>query len=109
VLRLSLYALIGGLTSIDRERLMASFSARAPVRAAAGLLVALAAVFSLLWLSTIVTGMLSGDTPRELRDTGLATNPVHVLDLAASCRRRCSPAWRIETGVRRATRWRRSC
>jgi hypothetical protein len=83
VLRLSLYALIGGLTSIDRERLMASFSARAPVRAAAGLLVALAAVLSLLRLSTIVPAMLSGVTPRELRDTGLATTRVNVLDLAA--------------------------
>jgi hypothetical protein len=53
------------------------------LRAAAGLVVALAAVFSLLWLSTIVPAMPSGDTPEELRDVGLPTNPIHVLDLAA--------------------------
>jgi hypothetical protein len=34
-----------------------------------------------LWLSEIVPS-LSGTTPKALKDVGLLTNPVHVLDLA---------------------------
>lgn len=46
------------------------------------LLVAVAAAFSLLWLGQIVPATVDGTIPTELEEVGLATNPVHVLDLA---------------------------
>jgi len=42
----------------------------------------LAGGFALLWLSQDVPAMIDGTASRELRDAGLLTNPVHVLDLA---------------------------
>ena len=82
VLGLSLYTLVGGLLSIDPERVKASFGPSAPVRSTAALLIGVAAVFYLLWLSAIVPATLDGTTPKALVDTGLPANAVHVLDLA---------------------------
>ncbi|MBV8761309.1 MAG: hypothetical protein JO257_28690 [Deltaproteobacteria bacterium] len=47
-----------------------------------GLLVTLGALFGALWLAEDVPAMMTGVTPTALGDTGLFTNPVHVLDLA---------------------------
>ena len=82
VFGLSVYALIGGLASIDPARARSGFTDRSPVRAASVLLLGIAAVFSLLWLSEIVPSMLAGTVPDALAEAGLPTNPVHVLDLA---------------------------
>lgn len=82
VLGLSVYTLIGGLASLEPARVRASFRSQPPVRSAAGLLLAIGVVFGLLWLSEIIPAALAGTTPPALTDTGLATNPVHVLDLA---------------------------
>ena len=82
VLGLSLYTLVGGLLSIDSERVKASFGSSAPVRSTAALVTGVGALFYLLWLSAIVPAMLDGTTPQELVDVGLPTNPVHVIDLA---------------------------
>ena len=82
VFGLSVYALIGGLASIDPARARSRFTDRTPVRAASVLLLGIVAVFSLLWLSEIVPSMLAGTVPDALAEAGLPTNPVHVLDLA---------------------------
>ena len=82
VLGLSAWSLAGGLAALDRRDLARRFHPAAPVRAAAGVLVALAAAFMLLWLSIEVPALVSGTPADELADTGLVTNPVHVLDLA---------------------------
>ena len=82
VLGLSLYTLVGGLLSIDSERVKASFGSSAPVRSTAALVTGVGALFYLLWLSAIVPATLDGTTPQELVDVGLPTNPVHVIDLA---------------------------
>lgn len=82
VLGLSLSALVGGLASLDAERVKASFDASAPVRSTGALVIVLGSLFALLWLSTIVPATIEGTTPSELVDAGLKTNPVHVLDLA---------------------------
>lgn len=42
----------------------------------------IAVLFCLLWLSEIVPSISTGETPESLRETGLLTNPVHVLDLS---------------------------
>jgi hypothetical protein len=39
-------------------------------------------VFYFLWLAEIVPAIISHTTPRSLIETGLATNPVHVMDLS---------------------------
>lgn len=82
VLGLSIYTLVGGLTNLDPDRVKATFRDRVPARSTAGLLLAIGAVFAVLWLSEAVPATLAGTTPPALVETGLATNPVHVLDLA---------------------------
>jgi hypothetical protein len=82
VLGLSIYVLIGSLSSIDPGRVMDSFTDKTPVRSTSALLIGVGVVFSLLWLSEIVPAMLEGTTPEVVAEAGLPTNPVHVLDLA---------------------------
>lgn len=53
-----------------------------PRRAAGGFLIAVGLLFAALWLSQVAPAALRGTEPNELRETGLATNPIHVLDLA---------------------------
>ena len=45
-------------------------------------LVAVGGVFALLWLAEIVPALIAGQPSKELVETGLVTNPVHVIDLA---------------------------
>jgi hypothetical protein len=40
------------------------------------------ALFGLLWLLEIAVALIAGTVPPALAETGLWTNPVHVLDLA---------------------------
>jgi hypothetical protein len=42
----------------------------------------LSCLFYLLWLSEIIPAIIKHTTPESLNSTGLATNPVHVIDLA---------------------------
>jgi hypothetical protein len=82
VLGLSIYALIGGLTAIDPVRAKAAFAQRAPVRSTWIVLVAVALIFYVQWLSEDLPAILEGKTPQSLIDAGLPTSPVHVLDMA---------------------------
>lgn len=45
-------------------------------------LIVIAIVFYILWLSEIIPPTITGTVPDYLIDSGLPTNPVHVLDLA---------------------------
>lgn len=82
VFGLSVYTLVGALVSLDTAKLKESVPAGKSDRFAARLLVAIGSGFALLWLSEIVPPMLAGDRPETLKEVGLLTNPVHVLDLA---------------------------
>ncbi|MGH8945005.1 MAG: hypothetical protein ACRDVL_02515 [Acidimicrobiia bacterium] len=82
VFGLSIYALVGGLASIDPERVKESFTSRTPLRTASTVLIAIGAVFYLLWLSEVIPATLGNATPQSLVEAGLPTNPVHVLDMA---------------------------
>ena len=53
-----------------------------PRRTAAGVLIAVAIVFALLWLSQIAAATLTGQIPVDLERAELPTNPVWTLDLA---------------------------
>lgn len=81
VLGLSVYALLGGLATVDASAVKNLFGGRAfPVTAWS--LIAFAVIFVLLWLGEIVPDLLAGDSSRSAGDWGVPTNPVHVLDLA---------------------------
>lgn len=81
VLGLAIYALIGGLAVLDVGAVKARL-ARAPRGMAGWFLIVVAAVFTALWLSSIIPAVLAGDVPAGARELGLPSNPVHVLDLA---------------------------
>jgi hypothetical protein len=82
VLGLSIYALIGGLAVVDPDRVKAAFGSKAAVRSTWIVLVIVAALFYIQWLSEDVPAILGGKTPQSLLDAGLPTSPVHVLDMA---------------------------
>jgi hypothetical protein len=82
VLGLSVYALIGSLTSIDAERVKNSFAPATPVKQTAWVINTLVLVFFTLWLSADIPATIRNAPAQELRDSGLLTNPVHVLDLS---------------------------
>jgi hypothetical protein len=75
----ALAALVAGLAEDGAARW---FAPATPVRFAAGLQIAVAAVFALLWLGDIVPALAAGRAPASVSDDHLLTNPVHVLDLA---------------------------
>lgn len=80
VLGLSIFALIGGVVSINRESAVEHFAhSRAAVVAGWTLLV-LAGLFGLLWLSEDLPALLNGVRPQSVIDMALPTNPVHILD-----------------------------
>jgi hypothetical protein len=80
VLGLSLFALIGGVHAIDAEATASSYVERPLVTTSAWVLLVVAGLFGLLWLSEDVPALLSGSTPLSVRDMALPTNPVHILD-----------------------------
>lgn len=82
VFGISLYALIGGVASLDHAAVRSAFSSRrAAVVVAVAVMVA-AVLFALLWLSEDVPALLAGRLPQSVLDMAVPTNPVHVLDLS---------------------------
>lgn len=56
--------------------------ARGPARLAGGYLVGLGSAFALLWLAEDIPAVFRNTPSQTLVDTGLFTNPVHVIDYA---------------------------
>ncbi len=82
VFGMAVWALIGFFASVDPARARAAHADGPLTRFVAVLLIVLGSGFALLWLAQDVPAAISGTPSKELRDTGLLTNPVHVLDLA---------------------------
>ena len=80
-LGLSIFALFA-LAPLRDDATRRRFDARLPVRLAGGFLIGVGAVFALLWLAQLGPAVVGGQPPAGLAETGLATNPVHVLDLS---------------------------
>lgn len=77
-------AIVGLVTTagtLVRDRADAWFEG-GPRRRPAIALIAIGAVFAALWLAQLIPAMRTGEPPRELAESGLPTNPVHVLDLS---------------------------
>lgn len=53
-----------------------------PRRTTAGVMIGVAAVFGLLWLSQIASAALTGVVPVDIERAALPTNPIYALDLA---------------------------
>lgn len=81
VLGLSVYALIGGITAVDRHAVESTFTSERATSVIAWFLIITGFLFVWLWLSEDVPAVLSGTTPQTVLDMALPTNPVHVLDL----------------------------
>ncbi len=82
VLGLALWALIGGVATADHENVRGGYVGGIVTKVTAWALMIVGGLFALLWLSEDVPALLAGTTPQGLLETGLFTNPVHVLDLA---------------------------
>ncbi len=78
-LGLSGYALIA--LAIDLSRRIEPVDRRG-AHLAGGFLIAVGSLFGLMWLGEDVPAVLRGQPSQTLVDTGLFTNPVHVIDLA---------------------------
>lgn len=81
VFGMSVWALVGGLSSVDASGFLGKVPRRL-ARFAGTFLVVIGVAFALLWLSADLPAMFSGVPSAELKDSGLPTNPVHVLDLS---------------------------
>ena len=82
VLGMCIYALIGGVASAEHQAIQASYTSRRAVVVIAWVLIVVAILFGLLWLSEDVPALLKGTSPQSVVDMALPTNPVHILDLA---------------------------
>jgi len=81
ILGLSFYALVGSVIRLHLDQLQAYFAANTKARPVSVFLLVLGIVFYLLWLSEEIPALLTGKIPPSVRENGLLTNPVHVLDL----------------------------
>jgi hypothetical protein len=73
--------LIAGLSSLDAQAMQGRFDPATPRRTAAGYLVVLAIVLSVLWLSQIVPFLTRGELPNLIVQARTPTVFVFVLDL----------------------------
>jgi hypothetical protein len=80
-LGLSVFALFT-LAPLRAEATRRRYDAHLPARLAGGFLIGVGGVFALLWIGQLVPVTLGGRPPAELVETGLSTNPIHVLDLS---------------------------
>jgi len=51
-------------------------------RLSGGFLIFIAVIFYFLWLSDIIPAIINGRVPADIIESGLLSNPVHVMDLA---------------------------
>jgi len=78
----SVYALIGGMITMNMAQIKACFREKTPAKAVSIYLAVLAILFYFLWLSEVVLALLTGEIPKSIQDNGTPTNAVHVLDMA---------------------------
>jgi hypothetical protein len=82
VLGLAVWALVLGIVAVARRPIRPETGAHLPRRTTAAFLLAVPALFALLWLGQIAAAITTGVPPAALSLAGLPTNPVYALDLA---------------------------
>lgn len=65
-----------------REDVGRWYKATTPVRTAGFFLIGVGLLFLVGWLADVVPALLHATTPQTVRDAGLPTNPVYVIDLS---------------------------
>ena len=81
LLGLSVWSLGLSLPVLDAQTDAAPALERLPRRVVAGVLIAVAILFGLLWLSQVASAAITGVVPADMERAGLVTNPVYALDL----------------------------
>lgn len=81
LLGLSVWSLGLSLPVLESETIAAPVFERLPRRTVAGVLIVVAILFGLLWLSQVATATFTGVVPADMERAGLVTNPVYALDL----------------------------
>lgn len=81
ILGLSFYTFFGSMLDLQPGRLQPHFVAITRARAVSVYLLLVAVLFALLWLSQDIPAIVAGKVPQSVKEMGLLTNPVHVLDL----------------------------
>jgi hypothetical protein len=81
-LGLSFFALAATAMLLSKVDVRRWYSEGPVLRVAGGFLIAVGLLFAALWLSEVMPALLQGGTPRSIREAGLPTNPVYVLDLS---------------------------
>jgi len=82
VLGLSFYALAGTLMALPIAEVARRYGPRTPVKTTASVLLLMGVAIVVHWLSEIVPALLAGQVPQAVRESGLLTEAVAVLDLA---------------------------
>lgn len=81
-LGLSFYSFLYFALVQRKQQWQINFKNRQPVKVTAIYLIVISILFYFLWLSDIVPAILNKQTPKGVLESGLPTNPVHVIDLA---------------------------
>jgi hypothetical protein len=81
-LGLSFYSFLYFLLVIGKEPVKDWFSETAPVKFTAIYFIIISVMFYVLWFSQIVPAIANGTVPADLLESGLFTNPVHVIDIS---------------------------
>jgi hypothetical protein len=82
ILGLSLYAAAWAFYTLIKRNIVAESNNTMISKATGIFFTVIAVVFYGVWLAEIIPGMIHGEIPTSLIETGLITNPVHVLDLS---------------------------
>ena len=82
ILGLSLYTFAGGVMAADKKNIEETLCGNSKSKLVSIFLMIVGILFIFLWLSEIIPNLISDTVPQTLIDTGLLTNPVHVLDLS---------------------------
>ncbi len=82
VLGLSFFALVETLLTLSIPEIAHSFGPRTPRKTTAAVLLLMGLAMVFHWMSGILPALFAGRVPQAVRDSGLFTEPVAVLDLA---------------------------
>ena|SRR5688572_22180773 len=81
-LGLSFYSLAWFIYSQIKKRLIITIDKHAVAKVTGIFFLVVSLLFYLLWLSEVVPAMINDTLPKGLTESGLVTNPVHVIDLS---------------------------
>jgi len=81
-LGLSFYSFLWFLFTQIKAPIIRGINKNSAIKITAVYFIVIPVIFYCLWLSEIIPATINDRTPKSLREMGLFTNPVHVLDLS---------------------------